>query len=258
MSGQEQDITQNDLLAYADGQLDGDARDRVERLLAADAAATALVREWQRQNGLLEALYGPVAREAVPERLQPKRLARLRKESDARTWRQLAAALALLALGTGSGWLGHGLLAGGRGVAEPLVAQAVEAHDLYSGDVLHPVEVKGEDSAHLQTWLSKRLDRKLSIPDLRSDGLKLVGGRLLPAAGGEPAALIMYEDDSGQRVSLYVVPTNDGGETALRYNNVDGLEAVSWTDEDVHCALIGGLPRSRLEAIAKTAYAQLI
>ena len=258
MNGQERDITQNDLLAYVDGELEGDELERVERHLAGDPAAAMLVEDWRRQDRRLEALYGPVAREPVPDRLRLALLARPRRQSNGGAWRQMAAALALLALGAGSGWFGHGLFEARTASDAPLVAQAVEAHDLYVGDVLHPVEVKAEDGAHLRTWLSKRLDRKLSIPDLRPLGLTLVGGRLLPGAGGEPAAQIMYEDTGGQRLTLYVVPTAEDGEAPFRYTDRSGLEAISWRDGNVQCAMIANLPRARLQAIAKAAYGQLI
>ncbi|KTQ85801.1 hypothetical protein NS226_18950 [Aureimonas ureilytica] len=258
MSGETRDMSESELLAYVDGELDAAARARVERRLESDPVAAALVEEWRMQNRRLEALYSSAAREPVPDRLRPDLMTRPRRDRAAGSWRQMAAALMLLTLGAGSGWFGHALLAPEGAAGEPLVAQAIEAHDLYSREVLHPVEVKAEDSAHLQTWLSKRLDRKLSIPDLQPLGLSLIGGRLLPGAGGEPAAQIMYEDTGGQRLTLYVLPTEESGESAFRYAKLDGLEAISWRDENVRCVLVGGLPRERLQTIAKLAYGELI
>ncbi len=258
MSSKEQDITESDLLAYVDGEVHGVHRDRIEQYLASNAAAATLVEEWRQQNRRLGALYGPVAAEAVPDRLRVREWQRPRPAMRATTWARAAAAAALVAFGMSAGWFGHAIVTGRHGAAEPLVAQAVEAHDLFSSEVMHPVEVRAEDSAHLKGWLSKRLDRNLSIPDLSPFGLTLVGGRLLPAADGTPAAQIMYEDAGGERLTLYVAPVASSRETAFHYASIKGLETVTWTDENVNCAVVGGLPRDRLQAIAKAAYAQLI
>ena len=59
------------------------------------------------------------------------------------------------------------------------------------------------DKDHLQTWLSNRVGLKLVAPDLVAEGFQLVGGRLLPAGQGK-AAMLLYEDAKGQRISLFV------------------------------------------------------
>jgi anti-sigma factor RsiW len=261
MSSEERKITEHDLHAYADGALNGPARAAVEAYLATHPAAAAEVEGFRRQNETLRALYGPVAAEPVPPRLNAYRIER---ESRIRTitWsRMAAAAVLLLAVGTAGGWYGHALYAPATPARvalgdEALVGEAMEAHRVYSGEVVHPVEVWAGQKDHLQSWLSKRLARSLTVPDLRSDGLTLVGGRLLPAANG-PAAQFMYEDDTGHRVTLYIIPAKQGRETSFRYASLDRLEAFFWTDEAISCALVGDLPRDRLQEIATQAYKQL-
>lgn len=256
MKSEERKITEHDLHAYADGALGEPARAAVEAYLAKHPAAAAEVEGFQRQNETLRALYGHVATEPVPPRLDPYRIER---ESRIRTFgwsRMAAAAVLLLALGTAGGWYGRTLYAPETPAQVALVDEAMEAHRVYSGEVVHPVEVWAGQKDHLQSWLSKRLARTLAVPDLGSEGLKLVGGRLLPAANG-PAAQFMYEDDSGRRVSLYIVPAKEGRETSFHYASLDRLEAFSWTDEAISCALVGDLPRDRLQQIATQAYKQL-
>jgi anti-sigma factor RsiW len=67
----------------------------------------------------------------------------------------------------------------------------------------------------------------------------------------------MYEDNAGHRVTLYIVPAKEGRETSFRYATFDRLDAFSWTDETISCALVGQLPRDRLREIAMQAYKQL-
>ncbi|MHA6642325.1 anti-sigma factor family protein [Mesorhizobium sp. A623] len=252
----ERKITEHDLHAYADGALDGPARAAIEAYLAENPLAAEDIDGWRRQNETLHALYGHVAAEPVPARLNVYRIERESRIRTGRWSRMAAAAVLLLAVGTAAGWYGRDFFAPAAPAQIALVDEAMEAHRVYSGEVVHPVEVWGGQKDHLQAWLSKRLDRTLTIPDLRADGLTLVGGRLLPATDG-PAAQFMYEDDTGHRVTLYVIPAKEGRETSFRYASFDRLEAFFWTDETISCALVGDLPRQRLQEIATQAYKQL-
>jgi anti-sigma factor RsiW len=256
MSSEEHNITPHDLHAYADGLLDGPARAAVEAYLAQNPAAADEVEGWKRQNETLRALYGHVAAEPVPAHLNVYRVERESRIKAMRWSRMAAAAVILLGLGTAAGWYGRGSFAAGVPAQIALVDEAMEAHRVYSGEVAHPVEVWAGEKDHLQTWLSKRLARTLAVPDLKAAGLDLVGGRLLPAASG-PAAQFMYEDDAGHRVTLYIIPAQEGRETSFRYASLDRLEAFFWTDETISCALVGDLPRARLQEIATQAYKQL-
>lgn len=250
-------VIEDDLHAYADGVLEGARRADVEAYLAQNPAAAGQVANWRQQNERLRALYGRVAAEPVPPRLDIRRMELRQQGSIAfRLGRMAAAAMLLVAIGTAAGWYGRSLVVPTASVETVMVDEAMEAHRVYSGEVLHPVEVWAGERDHLQAWLSKRLARSLTVPDLREEGLALVGGRLLPAAAG-PAAQFMYEDEAGHRVTLYIIPAAASRETSFRYASLDGLEAFFWTDDAISCALVGDLPRERLQAIATRAYKQL-
>lgn len=249
-------IIESDLHAYADGLLDGPARAAVEAYLADNPTVAEKIEGWKRQNETLRALYGHVAAEPVPPQLDVHRIERESRTGAVRFGGMAAAAVLLLAVGTAFGWYGRGLLTPAPAVETTLLDEATKAHQVYSGEVIHPVEVWAGEKDHLQAWLSKRLARALTVPDLRAGGLTLVGGRLLPAANG-PAAQFMYEDETGHRVTLYIIPANAERETSFRYARLDSLETFVWTDETISCALVGELPRERLQEIALQAYKQL-
>lgn len=247
-------ITEADLNAYVDGELTPERRAAVEAHLADQPGDRERVLAWRAQTATLRALYGHVADERPPARLSPRRLAAERRRNWSRVAMATAAALALVVLGAGGGWVGRGLILP-SGSEMTLVSEAEAAHTLYTPEVLHPVEVGGEEGAHLTKWLSKRLDRSLIIPDLTPEGFSLVGGRLLPAARSA-AALLMYENNEGARVTLYVVP-QAGGETAMRFTAKGDLTAVSWQAEALGCVLVGNLPRETLMKLAKASYGSL-
>jgi len=62
-------VTPEDLMAYADGALEGADRARVEAAIAADPSLQAQVEKHRALSGLLTAAYAPVLEEAVPTRL---------------------------------------------------------------------------------------------------------------------------------------------------------------------------------------------
>ncbi len=256
MSRDQHKSIEPDLHAYADGLLDASARAAVEAYLADNPAVAEEVEGWKRQNETLRALYGSAASEPVPPRLDVHRIDRERRSPALHWGRMAAAAVLLLAAGAAAGWYGRGSFAPSGRAEVALADEAMKAHQVYSSEVVHPVEVWAGEKDHLKAWLSKRLARPLVIPDLSAGGLTLVGGRLLPAANG-PAAQVMYEDETGRRVTLYIVPVNDGRETSFRYTALDPLEAFVWSDETISCALVGDLPRERLLELANLTYRQL-
>ena len=213
---------------------------------------------WERQNETLGALYRHIGDEPVPPRLDVHRIAgALATSRNTGAWRGMATAAVLcLAVGLAGGWIGRGYRVASDVGQATLVNEAVAAHSLYTREVVHPVEVRADQQAHLAAWLSKRLDRTLVLPDLRPLGFGLVGGRLLPAQG-QPAAQLMYEDATGQRVTFLIVAASDGHETSLQYGEEDGLRSLLWTDEAIRCVLVGSLSRDRLRDIATLAYEQL-
>ena len=93
-----------------------------------------------------------------------------------RGWSALALGVACMTIGAAAGWFG-------RGVAEVTVPMqrfandALVSHVVFSPESKHVVEVPADEEAHLVTWLSRRLDAQLHIPDLTSLGYRLIGGR---------------------------------------------------------------------------------
>ena len=249
-------ITEADLHAYVDGALDEGRRSDVDAFLVRHLETADEIAAWRQQNEILCALYGHVSAEPIPAHLHAAYVAQEAWAEWKGRLRIAVAAMVLLALGAAAGWYGRGQFAGMPLAREALVDEAMAAHNLYAGEVAHPVEVGASREAHLVSWLSKRLGRALSVPDLRALGFDLVGGRLLPAAG-RPAAQFMYEDEAGNRITLYIVPASDDRETAFRFDTDDGLESFSWTDDTISCALVGDVRRERLREIAETAYRQL-
>ncbi|MBL8352175.1 MAG: anti-sigma factor [Burkholderiaceae bacterium] len=270
------------LSAWVDGELDGAARAEVEAWLRDHPEDAALVRLWAADRDALRARFGPVADEPVPPALR-QLVQRGGRDAEAprAPWRRVAMAAGLLLVGSlFGGWIAASLV----GSESPLLAalplpgsadgaqvraggwlhRAAVAHAVYAPELRHPVEVNvAQGSAaeqraqeeHLTRWLSKRLDMPVPLFDLRAQGFELVGGRLLPDANG-PSAQLMYQNGSGQRVTVYLRRPPAGSQAAFRYQRDGELGLFYWVEDGFGCALVGKLPREQLLALAEAVYKQ--
>jgi len=252
------EISRDHLMAYVDGQLDATQRSAVEAHLATSPEATAEVANIRRQNDAIQTLFAHAAAEPVPARLRPRRLAAELGRRRQRGFAWAAAAVVLVGFGLGLGWVARPLLEGTPASAT-LIADAVNAHTVFVAENRHAVEVPANDSEHLSTWLSNRLDTPLGMPDLGAEGFTLVGGRLLPGtpdAGGR-AAQLMYEDAAKERITIYVTAALPGGQPAYQFASANGAEAFYWANARITCTVVGTLPEDRMQAVSKAVYAQL-
>ena len=244
-------ISEDDLHALADGQLDGSRRAVAERWLGTHPDDAARIARWRRRNAAITAAFAAVADEPVPDRLReatrPRRVGRLAA---------LAASIALFAAGAAAGWFGHGEMSGEHAMDLRLAERAIAAHRIYAVEVRHPVEVAAGEEQHLVRWLSKRLDYNLRIPDLTRAGYHLMGGRLLANESG-PAAQFMYEDSAGKRITVYCTRVMKGRETAFRFQHNGALGAFYWLDGQIGYAIIGEIPRPALLTLAHAVYDQI-
>ncbi|MFN4211080.1 MAG: anti-sigma factor family protein [Devosia sp.] len=251
-------ITRDMLMAYCDGQLPESDRLAVEAHLAANPEAAAEVALIQRQNDAIRTMFGPAGAEPVSARLKPRRLAAEIGRRRTRRWGWAVAAVLLVGVGLGAGWFVRPLLET-RPPSATLIADAVNAHTVYVAENRHAVEVGSDDSEHLTSWLSNRLDTTLGMPDLQAQGFALVGGRLLPGApnAGGRAAQLMYENPDKQRVTIYVTAALPDGQPAYQFASHEGAEAFYWANARITCTVVGTLPEAQMKAVAEAVYSQL-
>lgn len=242
-------ISEHDLHAYVDGELDASRAAEIEAFLADNPAEAARIRHYREQNAALQQLLDPIIAEPVAERFAQFSS---RRRRDWRAMGRFAALAASLLLAVALGWTLRGL-ATQPGASRSLAQQALVAHAVYAPEILHPVEVGANEEAHLSRWLSKRLGVEVKAPDLKAAGYELVGGRLLPNAP-KPAAQFMYQNAAGARLTLFITPQQQGSETAFRYREQDGLGAFYWIDRTTGYALSGDADRATLLRVAELAY----
>ncbi|WP_207061539.1 anti-sigma factor [Motiliproteus sp. SC1-56] len=245
-------ISERDLHAFVDGLLPPERAEDVREWLASHPDDAARVADFRQLNEELRLAY-PTPTGPLPEPRPRRSLPR---------WAIAAAMAGLTLFGGIGGWhLNTYMQPAARpalaDLSQRLVQPARVSHQVYTPEVLHPVEVRREQQQHLVGWLSKRLGQPVSAPDLASQGFELIGGRLLPATDG-PAALFMYENSVGQRLTLYVRQADDPREqTAFRRFSAEGLNSFYWIDNGLGYALTGDINVEQLMESANQVYRQL-
>ncbi|MDR3468438.1 MAG: anti-sigma factor [Xanthobacteraceae bacterium] len=252
MSERDIPVTEDELHAYVDDQLPAERRAAVEAWLAAHPDDAERVRTWRTFGEQVRERYGRVVDEPVPRRLDLDRL--MARRPRFMVFGAVAAVLLAFVMGGGAGWMAHTAVATEMGASEALRDDAVIAHRLYTKERRHPIEVAGNED-HLLPWLSRRVGTTLRAPDLTQFDFRLLGGRLLPGPTA-PAALFMYENGAGERVTLYCTPLKVAA-TDMVYRDDEGTASVVWAHDDFGWVVSGPANADMLKQVAAAAYAQL-
>ncbi|ACK86447.1 anti-sigma factor family protein [Methylorubrum extorquens] len=250
-------VGEDDLHALVDGRLEPGRRVTVEAWLAEHPEAAARVAADREVRSRLRARLAPIADEPIPARLRIAHVARPPRARVARWLPSAAAAALCLALGGAAGWVGRGAVPPvGAPPVEPMTQAAVSAFRTFVVEAVHPIEVRADGTPHLLQWLTKRVGRPITAPDLRAQGFRLMGGRLLPADDG-PAAMLMYDDDRGTRLTLYSRAGAAEGHRVFRYARADDVAAFSWIDDGMAYVVTARTDEARLLRVAEAVDAQV-
>ena len=258
------DFSDTDLSAWLDGELDAERRAQLDAWLREQPEMAARARLWAADREALRARLDPVLGEPVPATLASS----VGRQPTHPRWAQAAMVAGLLLagalIGAGGMWqwqdqrVAATLASAQAGTPAGWVQRAALAHSVYVPEPRHAVEVKAQEE-HLARWLTRRIDIPVKLFDLRDEGFELVGGRLLPDAGGKSAQL-MYESldpaTPKQRVTVYLRKPDAAAPTAFSYRQQGELGEFYWVEAGAGYALVGALPKERLLAMAQAIYRQ--
>ena len=252
MSTRDTSMSDEDLHAYIDGELDPGRRAAIEAYLADHPEEAARFAAYREQQDALHRAFDPVLDESIPPGM-------MRQPRDVGwSWLSHAAAVlvGILVGAAGSWWV----VTGDSEQAEQsheFAARAVVAHAVYTPEVRHPVEVWAGERTHLVKWLSKRLGASVVVPTLAGSGFELVGGRLLPGHK-VPVAHFMYENEAGERVTIYMRTFGgEGAEISFHYRRDDDIGVFYWVNKGMGYAIAGQMEKESLLSVAKLAYREI-
>ena len=250
MSGPERSISEDELQAYVDNRLDAVRHMLVVHYLETHPDEARRIQAYQQQRAVMQTIFASDNESQRTAMLSVGQLAGGRERR--RDYRRMAAALVLgVAIGGLGGWFLHSPIQSDRIVRaiSLLETQALSTHAVYSVDRRHPIEVSASDSQHLTQWLSARLNRVVTPPDLSASGYAFLGGRLLATERGSPAALLMYEDSNGHRLSIVLRPMAPDMR-APRFDFAEGpTNLCGWIDNGLGYAVVANLPDEVLDRI---------
>ncbi len=240
------------LHAFADGELEGEERLAMEKLLAENDEARKALAAINYQKSELRKAFGDVVDEPVPQAL----LGTAQKFSTRRRWpyAAMAASVALLVLGGTAGWFSALQSVTAQNVN--LANRATVAHFAYAAEKRHMVEVPASDKEHLQAWLSKRVGTDFVIPDLVAAGFPLLGGRLL-ADENSPAGQLMYEAADKRRLTIFVAANPSGKDEPEQWTWKDKLVTCFWREGKLALAVTGEMSDEEMTGLAKSIYDQM-
>ena len=128
--------------------------------------------------------------------------------------------------------------------------QVAGYHRGYAGD-MNEVEFTDAQLGQLLTWLTRRLGRPVTAPDLTQYDMEFIGGRLF-FVNGMPVAQLAYHDENGRLLGFCFMRNPSGDEKAPdETRNGDDLYLIDWKDEAYQYVLIGFEDFRTLEPIAK-------
>ncbi|RVD74991.1 anti-sigma factor family protein [Pseudomonas koreensis] len=228
--------SERDLHAYVDHQLSEADRRVLDAWLANHPDAAAQVRAWQQDAQQLRAALGGALQQPDNPELDP---ALIRQRLKRQSHRRLAsAAVLLIAVGIGgfSGWQAREMTLVRSSVLP--MTDALQAYRLIAQQGILPADYKVDTDGDMQRWLDRYFTQASRLPDLKSAGFEPVSGRLLSTDEG-PAAMVMYEDRSGHKVSFYVRPPGPKNTFLPRGSRSDGdLQADYWSGGGYNYAMV--------------------
>ena len=226
----EGNINEDDLHAYVDGRLDAARSSQVEDYLERNPGVAARIAAYIEQSHDLRAAFTDAVAKPDFTLVTNPALAASHRGSRLSPWLSAAAAILFaFILGGGGGWLARGQMAPPQpGGVTALTQEAVANHLVYTEDHGRPVELTADREVDLVRWLSHRLNSRLVVPDLRSAGYQFMGGRLVATDHG-PAAMLMYVDASGNRLTVFTRPMPlDKRNLKTTPVGADGISGFAW------------------------------
>ncbi|MCJ7958366.1 MAG: anti-sigma factor [Pseudomonas sp.] len=226
--------SERDLHAYVDHQLLESDRRVLETYLAAHPDVAAQVHAWQQDAQALRAsLSGALQQPANPE-LDPALIRQRIKHQSRRHFATAAVLLIAVSLGGVGGW--HA-----REATQPALlpmADAMQAFRLFAQDGIMPADYNAQDGGSMQAWLDRYFNQAHRLPDLSQAGFRPVSGRLLTTEQGA-AAMVLYEDPQGRRISFYIRPPGpENGFLPRGSRSADGLQAEYWSGSGYNYAMV--------------------
>jgi anti-sigma factor RsiW len=246
MSGKLQ-ISDVELHAFIDGELDARRLGEVEAGIAADPALAERVAAFRADKTMLKHLFGPLIDRPVPE--EWLKLAQAPKPRPATRW-LLAGSIAAAIVVAVAGTIAYREIQPSR--SGEVVEAALDARGAAEAEQV--LAVTG-DARQYDALLSNTVGSKVRVPDLARLGYRLASIRLYRHAAGSGAAELLYHDRDDRLFTLYL--RRSGGTARFDQFERNGLRVCVWQDEELSTVMAGNVSTAAMQRLASLAYSGL-
>lgn len=239
-------ITDLDVTAYIDGELDADRGRAVEDAASRDTELAARIADYRADKHMLKNIYAPLADRPIPAawidlaRAAPYPTARAR-----RPWR-IAAAAAAIVLVALSALTAYDVSYRSEPIGDPVEAALSVRSDKTSALKFVAVSNIGE-ARRYDMALRDIVGVNVQVPALGSMGYLVTGLKFY-----SHAAEIQYHDGKGRLFTLYLRPS-DG---TIRFDQFerDGLHVCIWQDDRISTVMAGTISAAMMQRLASLTY----
>ena len=248
-------VSEDELHAFIDDQLPASREDAVRAYLASNPEEAGRIKTYIAQRAALRAAFSDLPPGELPPKLHLSRIAAevVRRRTRFTSWQMAAAVVLAIGLGGVGGWFAGRPTVPSRNehAADVLVKQAVASYAVYGADAAHPVEFTAAQLPALIPYLSKRLARPVEVPPLDAVGFRLIGGRIVPTEYGSPALLLVYENQSGDRIGLLLRPMAPELRWSVHPVSAKGVAGDCWIGGGMGYAVVGPEKAADLDRVTK-------
>lgn len=246
-------LSDDDLHAYLDGQLDEASMAAVEAAIAQDTILAEKIAEFRAQRVAIKQIYDPVLTEPVPDSLR-KVVRDARRGARRQTMMRIAASVVFLVVGAAGGWFANAYFASQDFLLEPFVREAVLAHELAVTQKSKGLTINKTDPDNLSpSYLPADFGVPVKLPTLRKSELQPVALATGTGAAGSRVT-VTYADRQDRRRTLFVRKFTAGESLPVKYRKTDGFPVLYWLDGPLVYILVGEGDRKELISIAEEIY----
>ncbi|MDB5397761.1 MAG: hypothetical protein JWM91_5267 [Rhodospirillales bacterium] len=245
-------LTDEELHAFIDGELDDASARSVAAAVAASAELTALVDHYRADKALIAGIYGPLIDRPVPLAMM-RPLGREKSTARVRIIARITSAAAAIAAMIVVAWFGYPMINGA--VTDPLVAEAVAVRQ---GKVQADREI---DSSQVMTSDARNrlaetiLAVPVRVPNLEKSGYVLASIAVYPDHGNRHSLQLSYRGRNGALFTMYLRPIAGADRFALSRRGE--MQVCVWQNDKMSVVMLGEISAREMLRVATSTYADL-
>lgn len=243
-------ITDIELHAYVDNELDASQHDRMTMAANSDPALKEKIATIQALKIGISESFAQIQSDTPPSYLVDTVT-----EKPQRKFQHWAAAACLFA-GVAGGylWGQHGI-----NKSVPLeqdwIAQVVNYQDMYTTDTLAHVVSSSNERDTTLARLSSAVQHDIIIPEFPNKDVEFKRGQILTSQQNPVIQLAFLDTATGTPIALCITPS-DKSITAMANGSIHGMNYINWSDGELEFLVVGDLSHDQLQIMAQDARTQ--